>query len=132
MEKPQSAAEESSPMKIHRTLGYLILIASLAGCSTMNTQADFNRRTDFPRYRTFDWFPGAPAGGTDFLAQTPARRDQIRASVEREMLGKGMRYQPGGRADFYVAHHLIGKGNVDESAWGYGMGNWGHGAGSGG
>ncbi len=119
-------------MKIRRALASLAFVSALAGCATVDVQTDFNRKTEFSKYRTYDWFPQAQEAAGTSLFQNPRASDQIRAAVERELAAKGLRLQPAGRTDFYVAYHFIGQERVDETSWGYGLGHWGHGSASGG
>jgi len=119
-------------MKIHGSLALLAFAAGFAGCATVDVQTDFSRNADFARYRTYDWFPQAQESGGTPLGQNPRMRNHIQAALERELSAKGLRLQPGGTTDFYVAYHLVGQEKVDGTSWGYGLGYWGHGSASGG
>ncbi len=119
-------------MKIWSALAALTFFVGFGGCATVGVQTDFNAKADFGRYQTFDWFPQPAGDGHGGLPQNPSVRDQIREIAQRELSAKGLRYTPGGSADFFIAPRLTGKEKTDEASWGYGLGYWGHGAASGG
>ncbi len=119
-------------MTVGRAFAVLVLLMGLCGCAGVEVQSDFNRRCDFGKYRTFAWFEEPQTTGWDLLPRTAPLHDQVRAAVQRELSAKGIRLQTREAADFFIAPHLVAAAPVDDAAWGYGLGSWGHGAASGG
>ena len=98
----------------------LLAVSSLVGCSTLKVETDYDRTVDFAAFRTFDFAP-APE------IKNPLVYKRISAAVEAELVGKGLRREPGS-AQLLVALHgrLSKQTEVDTTSYGYGWGRWGY------
>lgn len=68
------------------TRALMIMLAGLvlAACAALHTGSDFDHATDFSRYHSFAWLPGAHHGG-----RNPLNVRRVREAVESELGGKG-------------------------------------------
>jgi hypothetical protein len=67
------------------------MIAALAGCSTLQVQAESAPKTDFKKYRAWAWRPLSAGNGEDPRVRDPATRALIKATVERELASRGLK-----------------------------------------
>jgi len=91
------------------TFQRLLLIAPLVfltACATIATTAttrrDYDRNTDFAKYKTYAWV------GTKTQATSPAVDQSIHAAVDKSLTMHGYKKATGKTPDFYVAYHVTG------------------------
>jgi len=64
----------------------VLLLGSLAACSPLKVNYDYDVQADYSRYHTYDWTADSPSDkGDDFTDH------RIRAAVEKELTAKGFR-----------------------------------------
>jgi hypothetical protein len=86
-----------------RTLLLAATLAALAGCTTLQVQAEFAPKTDFKKYRAWAWRPLASGTGEDPRVREPALKAIIKATVERELAARGFKQvEPAAHPDFLV------------------------------
>lgn len=115
---------------ISRSLGVMILVTALAGCSTMEINTDFDPKADFRKLKTYAWIdePRKPTGDPR-IDDNPFLESRVHAAVDRELSAKGFMLKNSGTPDFLVAYHvsLDQKRSVQHlnDYYGYGPG-WGY------
>jgi hypothetical protein len=96
----------------------LFVIAVLAGCSSISTNADYNPATDFSKYRTFGWHE------TNSV-RDPIWHDRIKSAVIAELQSRGLTLDEA-HPDLWVAAHTRlseeHQINTYNTGWGYGWG----------
>ncbi len=90
----------------HARLTALLVAGSLAvltGCSGPAVQYDYDAKTNYSAYKTFDWLaePAAHGGGFD----NPIMNERVRRVVETQLAAKGYRLETGANPDFLVSYH---------------------------
>ena len=71
-------------MKFGLALSCFLLILNVAGVRAQDVSVDFDGSSDFPRFKTYSWTNGIPAGN-------PLIDRQIRSGVEAHLAAKGLR-----------------------------------------
>lgn len=103
----------------------LLLVASLAACSSVSTNHDYDMSYDFSKLRSYRW------------ADIPSRADadplvvqRVGAAVESQLKAKGY-VMAEGTPDFLVATYVGRRTRIQVTDWGYRYGPWGgwHGGG---
>lgn len=110
-----------------RKLVILFIAISLMGCSSVKVLYDYDKQTDFSKYKTYSFSESINALGLGDL-----NRDRMIKAVENEMAAKGFTMSEG--PDVVVDIHLKSKQKVDATATtsGYGYGGpWRYGYGGG-
>jgi hypothetical protein len=111
-------------MKRNLLMASVILLAAVVACSTLSTSADYNRSTDFSKYRTWAWRDQ----GT---IKDPLVAQRVETAVANELGKKGLTRTDADPDLWVVAHGTLSQQTqVDyyNSGWGYGWG-WGGGTG---
>jgi hypothetical protein len=97
-----------------------VLLAVLAGCSTLKTHAAWDHSVDFAKYRTWAW-------KDDGSIRDPVWLRRVQSVLEDELATKGMT-RSDASADVWVFVHarLSSQTRVVSysPAWGYGWGYW--------
>ncbi len=100
------------------TLG---LASSLAACSSVSYNHDFDPTIDFAAFQTYAWIQPADSQTQRFLSPLVERR--IVAAIDSEMAAKGFRKATTGRPDFLVNTYGVTQEKIDVntyySGWGY-------------
>jgi hypothetical protein len=96
---------------------------TLAACSGLSVNQDFQPGTDFSPYQEYAWMENQrPPNNDEFLGQ------RIRSAVDGAMQGKGYRPVAANEADFFVGYQLLLEEEVSYQTvndyWGPG---WGYG-----
>jgi hypothetical protein len=105
-------------------LASLVLAATLAACSSLTTNADYNPATDFTKYKTWAWHE------TESIKDS-IWRDRIQSGIAAELGKKGLTRSDSDPDLWVVAHTRLDEQtqiSTYNSGWGYGWG-WGYGAG---
>ena len=100
-------------MKIQASLPSFVLIASLvvpALVHAQKTSYDFDRATDFSKFKTFAWVKGTPA-------PEPFLDKRIVASIESRLAARALT-RAGANPDVYVLYHVVL--GVQKSVTGFG------------
>ncbi len=88
----------------HKSISVL-LITSLAGCSTIEVSIDYDSSEDFSRFTSFDLITELPEPTGDWRIDNPLLESRVRAAVENQMAAKGYKRATDGSADFLVGYH---------------------------
>jgi hypothetical protein len=89
------------------------LSAAIAACAPLSVSSYIHPAADFSRYQTYDWGArDALPTGDPRLDNNPFFDSQVRASVERELAGKGYRRVPE-RPDLILHYHASVQQKVD-------------------
>lgn len=88
-------------------MGLAMLLTTIAGCSTMEINTDFDPRANFADLKTYDWLdePRKPTGDPR-IDDNPILEGRIQAAVDRELAAKGFVRQDSDTPDFLVAYHV--------------------------
>ena len=100
-------------MKISRivlSFGFLLVLASGAWAQKVNV--DFDKGTDFSKYKTYSWATGTPA-------QNPMMHQRIVAGIDAQLAAKGFR-KVESNPDIVVVYHAATDTQVSVSTWGGG------------
>ena len=107
--------------------GSFVAVLASPAAFAQSVKADYDKATDFARYRTFSF-----KKGTD--APTPFAQERIQAAIAAQLKERGV--SPSDTPDLYVFTHtkLSTQQRVDVTSYGYGgypgWGGWGGGFGS--
>ena len=94
----------SSGIVLTGLLGAGLLGAGL-GCTEASVQYDYDAKTPYSGYRTFDWLPGpGPAPGSAGEFDNAIMNDRVYRAVETELLAKGFRRVVDADPDFLVRY----------------------------
>ena len=100
----------------------LVAALSVAACSGISVNHDFNPGTDFSALRTWDWMPG----GTESVYGTLVDQ-RARSANETQMQAKGFQKVDSGEPNFRVGFQLIAEDKVSyETVNSYYGGGWGY------
>jgi hypothetical protein len=108
----------------------LTVLLSAACAAGINTSADWNQEANFVAFQTYAWTPVDPGDpgspGIDQLTDT-----RIRAAIEANLNGKGLRLVPLERADLAVDYQVTTQDQTNytttSTGWGGGYGRYGRG-----
>ena len=95
-----------------------MIALTLAACSGISTQSDYNPTYDFGTASTYNWMPGGSEGDLQFYEST------LFDAVDAEMTAKGLRKAPAGEADILFAYHTGRQTRQQYDTYGYGAGGW--------
>ncbi len=103
----------------------VLLVAACA--SGIKTTADWNPEADFTAFQTYAWKPDSTGGGgIDQLTDS-----RVRAAIEADLNGKGLRKVALGQADIAVGYQITTQDQTDyttmSTGWGGGWGRYGGG-----
>ncbi len=115
--------------RILRTLFAALILALLAGCSTLSVNYDYDDNFDFVQYKTYMWMDRpnvAPANAQHALETSDLLDGRIRNSIAGELSARGMS-ESAENPDFLVVHHVGAKEKIQVTDWGYSYSNhyWG-------
>lgn len=82
-----------------------VLIASLAGCSTLSVTTDFDPKADFSRAKTYDWEWGKQKQTGDPRIDNAILDKRIRHIVDEELKARGYAQDTSGAATYLVGYH---------------------------
>lgn len=72
-------------MKVKTIIPIILILFTLAACSTANVKMDYDRKVDFNKFQSFNFYDNIVWGKTSGLDQT-----RILRAIESEMLTKGL------------------------------------------
>lgn len=97
---------EGQTVRIPSWIYPLLLLLSLAGCSSYAIVSDYDSSIAFGSYKAYRWDTDAVSKtGEDFLAKNPLIYKHIKAAVDRELSAKGFVRNDAGPVDFTVSLH---------------------------
>src|SRR5262249_41072120 len=105
----------------------VLSVAALGGCSTLTTSADYDKTTDFSKFKTYSW------KDTD-KAQNAILEKRNKDAVDGALGSKGLKRVDDGGDPVVVSHVRLSKEtqiNTYNTGWGYGYGWGGYGGGMG-
>ncbi len=102
-------------VKLTVLIGILGLI--LLSCSSLNVISDWDRATDFSKFKTFSFYEGPPIPG-DELAKHPLIKKRVEQTVARIMEGKGLTRTEPEKADLLIFVHAGIKEKINVTDWG--------------
>jgi len=106
--------------KIYFFAAFVSLVAS--GCLAQDVRYNFDKNTDFSRFKTYKWVAIKGADQTNALVDK-----QIKDSLDAELAKKGLSKVEGDNADLYIGYQTaVGQEkqfNSYSTDWGYG-GGW--------
>ncbi|NEX14091.1 MAG: DUF4136 domain-containing protein [Prosthecochloris sp.] len=93
-------------MNNKRIFLFLLLMFSLAGCTTLSVVSDYDRDFDFSGFHTFRW-PAENEGirKGDVLVDNPLVYKRVQSAVNRQLDEKGFRVTGSKEADFIMYAH---------------------------
>jgi len=93
-----------------RTLWGIVALVGVLGCSGPAVQYDYDAKTNFSAYRTYDWraAPGAAPGKAAGFDNS-IMNGRVRRAVETELAAKGFRKETAADPDFLVIYHPVGR-----------------------
>ena len=108
----------------------LILLAALAGCSSIEVNYDYDTTVDFSKYKTYAWMGGQgnmPEDPSSPMMSSGLLDQRIRSSVEWEMAERSMKESDD--PDLLVIYHLGTQDKLQVTDWGYRYSDyyWGYG-----
>lgn len=99
-------------MRIKNML-FMVLLLSLAGCSSLSVSSDYDTSANFASWRTYRWEKVADTGSGDLLASNPIVYRRVVSAVDRELAAKGFIFREKGPVDFTVSARAV----VRELVW---------------
>jgi hypothetical protein len=78
-------------MKSILRLTFVMSLAAISGCASIQSGSFVDRAADFSRYRTYNWAPTASPGGDPRLEKNPYFQDYLQGSVEQQFAAKGFK-----------------------------------------
>ena len=92
-----------------KTIGLFILIGTLAACaSPVRVTSDFDRATNFDRYKTYSFISNNPLLVADATATSPLLQGRLMTASRRELDRKGFRYTEDRAAADFVVGFTVG------------------------
>ena len=106
---------------ILRPMAILLLVA---GCSTVRVNTDYDKGTDFSKFKTFSQKP-PPAGSRTLKGYSEIAGRHINSAIAANLEAKGFRMAPeGAEGDLIVAFSIDGQPRQDVQWTGGGYGGW--------
>ena len=95
-------------MRISPLLGCVLAATLLAACAGVTVSQDYDPAAlgRFPKYRSFDWFPGGHETVGEGQIDNPFIDERVRGAVSADLVAKGFQKVESQTPDFYVNHHL--------------------------
>jgi len=111
-------------MKTAQILLVSLLLAAFCGCSGISVRTDFDEKTDFTVYKTYDWIKFREESQSG-LMKDPLLRKDIMNAVGEELAAKGFAPASGDAPDFFVAFHMGSRKKIDVDHYYYTYGRRG-------
>jgi len=103
---------------ISRGLVFASILLMLYSCSTISVVVDFDRQTDFSKFKTYKWIKQKSSEQSNDL-QNDLNRKRFAQAIEKELSGKGFQRVTDVKPDFKVVYHLRFEKRLDISSYGY-------------
>jgi len=119
----------SNARNLFGSLILLILLASLAGCSSLTVNYDYDQNVEWAKYKTYAWMdkPEQPTNPTQPMPDTKLWDQRFASSVEYEMGERGI--SESDNPDLLVVYHFGSQDKIQVTDWGYRYSDyyWGYG-----
>lgn len=116
-------------MRIAAPSGWVLAAALLVACGGVSVSQDYDPAAlgRFPKYRSFDWFPGGHETGGEGQIDNPFIDKRVRGAVSADLVAKGFQKVESQTPDFYVNHHLSVRTRLSSTGVNthYGVGSYG-------
>ena len=99
-------------MKLRTLASVCLLIMLVVSCATIDVDFDYDRSSDFSKYKTYNWVEGHSA---PLETQNPILHKQIISLIEEELNSKG--YQKSTNPDMSIAYTTTTKEMQDISTY---------------
>ncbi|MCK9995128.1 MAG: DUF4136 domain-containing protein [Candidatus Krumholzibacteria bacterium] len=107
----------------------LVLLASIAGCSSLTVNYDYDQNVEWTKFKTYGWMetPDRPSDPNSPLQDTPLLQQRVHNSVEFEMQERGITMSD--NPDLLVVYHIGTQEQIQVTDWGYRYSDyyWGYG-----
>ncbi|MCK4549685.1 MAG: DUF4136 domain-containing protein [Candidatus Krumholzibacteria bacterium] len=100
-------------MKRSAIIVALTAIIFITGCSTVQVETDYNRETDFSKYKTYRWIPHVKGTEDNPLMNDPLIEGHVKNAVNTEMAKKGFTKIEEGHPDCLLAYYFTARNRVD-------------------
>jgi hypothetical protein len=80
--------------------------ASLAACSTVQVDSEYDKEANFARLKTFRWVDAPPVAVGDPRVEDTVLQARVQLAVNRELEAKGLRRVGAGDADLLVNYYV--------------------------
>lgn len=109
----------------------IIVLAALAGCSSISVNYDYDSEVDFTRYRTFGWMSRAdqqPGNAAEARTSGDLLDRRIRSAVESVLAARGLA-PSNAQPDLEIVYHVGAQDKIQVTDWGYRYSDyyWGYG-----
>jgi hypothetical protein len=94
----------------------------------MTVKSDYDRETDFSRYKSYAFLPSSARDGDEPRLHDSLMTKRVQRAARSRLDAKGLEYRPSG-ADLLVAYHAAVQEKVDVSHYGYHYGRGWYGGG---
>lgn len=110
-------------------LAVIILLAFLAGCSSLSVNYDFDQNVEWSKFKTYGWMETSkpPSDPSSPLQDTPLLEQRVHNSVDYEMEQRGITMSD--NPDLLVVYHIGTQEKIQVTDWGYRYSDyyWGYG-----
>ncbi len=107
----------------------LVLLASIAGCSSLSVNYDYDQNVEWGKFKTYGWMsaPQRPSDPNSPLQNTPLLEQRVHNSVDHEMQQRGITMADD--PDILVVYHIGTQDKIQVTDWGYRYSDyyWGYG-----
>lgn len=103
-----------------RTLAVLAVV-SLAACTSMNVQSDYDRDMSFGDLRTYEWIEAdsASAAESGLGFDSPLMGRRIQESVDTVLASRGYRRASSGPPDFRISYRMVAREEIQHLGSGH-------------
>ena len=106
-----------------RAGGTLVLAVSLAACSSVKVQTEYDKSLNFKGYKTYAWIPQEPGPEQAPAARDPRIREAAVNGIDNGLTSKGLtKVGPNDSPDLLVAVHGFAVNQIDVRTYGYAYG----------
>ena len=94
----------------------VVVLAVLAGCSSMKATSSYSTNEDFSTFRTWNWLPAPPSTPvpTDSTITDPKVLARIADAIENQLVAQGY-HRTDHDPDFFVKFHAAFKTNLTQT-----------------
>ena len=103
----------------------LLIFLSIIGCSTVRVSQDFDIKTDFTRYQTYDWAPPPPQISNDIMMDSQLMDRRIRRAIEEVLAAEGFSHTPDEKPDLYITYYIVVRTRLEAESFNRGFGWYG-------
>jgi hypothetical protein len=119
----------SSTRNLFSGLLVLVLLVSIAGCSSLSVNYDYDQNVEWSKFKTYGWMekPQPPTDPGSPLQNTPLLQQRIHNSVDFEMDQRGITLND--NPDLLIVYHIGAQDKIQVTDWGYRYSDyyWGYG-----